>query len=131
MFGKSMCSDDNFGSVLHRCHTTVNSSGYGKPDRGTVRLSCEWFFPLALERTLRCLTAQRQSRSAPRRARNLRDSRANVSLLVAVVRGRQKSRSPDGRGRGARASSALIAANSFSMARADGAPIARRSGGES
>jgi len=28
MIGKSMGSDENFGSVLHRCHTTVNSRGY-------------------------------------------------------------------------------------------------------
>jgi hypothetical protein len=27
MIGKSMGSDENFGSVLHRCHTT-NSRGY-------------------------------------------------------------------------------------------------------
>jgi len=28
MIGKSMRSDDNSGSVLHRCHTTEHRSGY-------------------------------------------------------------------------------------------------------
>jgi hypothetical protein len=34
MIGKSMRSDDNFGSVLHRRHTTVK---LWKPDRGPER----------------------------------------------------------------------------------------------
>ena len=44
MIGKSMRSDDNFGSVLHRRHTTVNSSGYGNPIEvrsGALR-GCRW-----------------------------------------------------------------------------------------
>jgi N-acetylneuraminic acid mutarotase len=48
-----------------------------------------------------------------------------VDFSRALLRGYARNRAPligRGRGRGARASSALIAANSFSMARADGAP---------
>jgi len=32
MIGKSMRSDDNFGSVLHRCHTTEHPQRLLKPD---------------------------------------------------------------------------------------------------
>jgi hypothetical protein len=49
MIGKSMRSDDNFGSVLHRRHTTVNISGYGNPIEvrsGALR-GCRWAWFLA------------------------------------------------------------------------------------
>jgi hypothetical protein len=49
MIGKSMRSDDNFGSVLHRRHTTVNSSGYGnliEVRSGALR-GCRWAWFLA------------------------------------------------------------------------------------
>src|SRR5262245_62657511 len=49
MIGKSIRSDDNFGSVLHRRHTTLNSSAYGNPIEvrsGALR-GCRWAWFLA------------------------------------------------------------------------------------
>jgi hypothetical protein len=69
MIGKSIRSDDNFGSVLHGRHTTVNSSSYGNPiEAGPCAAAAGRGFSRALSvARLRSHPINGASRRAPRR----------------------------------------------------------------
>jgi hypothetical protein len=89
MIGKSIRSDDYFGSVLHGRHTTVNSSGYGNPIEvrsGALR-GCRWacFLASAVGRPPSLTPHQRRLAQGAAQAELARSSGVSQSTISGLA----------------------------------------------